>query len=188
MGLPIFLIEVTAPYGRGKTPKISYENRRPIIIIARHKPIDSPTNFEVQGILKFLFSEDPIAVELREFCVFKICPMVNPDGVLIGNSRCSLSGEDLSNVWLEPDSVLNPEVYSLKKKLVSFIEKFRETNLAFDLSCSPTTKGVHLLGCEDLPSDNSNVHFIAIRLFARLFKEYCKSVDLDLCTNKISYQ
>ena len=31
---------------------------------------------------------------IREFFIFKIIPMPNPDGVVVGNSRTNLSGFD----------------------------------------------------------------------------------------------
>ena len=33
---------------------------------------------------------------LRDTFVFKIVPMLNPDGVIVGNYRCSLAGRDLN--------------------------------------------------------------------------------------------
>ena len=33
--------------------------------------------------------------------VFKLIPMVNPDGVVSGNSRCTLQGLDLNRMWNE---------------------------------------------------------------------------------------
>ena len=33
---------------------------------------------------------------LRDTFVFKIIPMLNPDGVIVGNYRCSLAGRDLN--------------------------------------------------------------------------------------------
>lgn len=33
---------------------------------------------------------------LRDTFVFKIIPILNPDGVIVGNYRCSLSGRDLN--------------------------------------------------------------------------------------------
>ena len=33
---------------------------------------------------------------LRDMFVFKIVPMLNPDGVIVGNYRCSLAGRDLN--------------------------------------------------------------------------------------------
>ena len=33
---------------------------------------------------------------LRDTFIFKIVPMLNPDGVIVGNYRCSLAGRDLN--------------------------------------------------------------------------------------------
>ena len=37
--------------------------------------------------------------------VFKVVPMLNPDGVIYGNNRCSLSGVDLNRQWKRPSKV-----------------------------------------------------------------------------------
>lgn len=39
------------------------------------------------GFIDFLISNHPIAKILREHIVFKIVPMLNPDGVYLGNYR-----------------------------------------------------------------------------------------------------
>lgn len=47
--------------------------------------------------------------------VIKLVPMINPDGVTIGNSRSSLVGLDLNRRWAEPNASIHPEIYFLKK-------------------------------------------------------------------------
>ena len=37
-----------------------------------------------------------ISQVLRNAFVFKIIPMLNPDGVIVGNYRCSLAARDLN--------------------------------------------------------------------------------------------
>ena len=46
--------------------------------------------------------------------ILKLVPMVNPDGVVIGNSRSSLSGVDLNRRWSLPSPIMHPEIYFLK--------------------------------------------------------------------------
>ena len=41
----------------------------------------------VSGLIDFLISNHPIAKILRDHLVFKIVPMLNPDGVYLGNYR-----------------------------------------------------------------------------------------------------
>jgi len=43
--------------------------------------------------------------------------MVNPDGVIIGNSRSSLAGVDLNRRWGNPNVNIHPEIYFLKKNM-----------------------------------------------------------------------
>ena len=46
----------------------------------------------MKGVIEFLVSNTAEAHALRENFVFKIVPMLNPDGVINGNYRCSLAG------------------------------------------------------------------------------------------------
>lgn len=62
-----------------------------VIISAWVHPGESNASFIMEGIIEFLVSDDPNALRLRDKFVFKIVPMLNPDGVIIGNYRCSLS-------------------------------------------------------------------------------------------------
>jgi len=45
---------------------------------------------------------------LRRHIVFKIVPMLNPDGVVIGNYRTGLSGKDFNREYKDPDRVVFP--------------------------------------------------------------------------------
>jgi cytosolic carboxypeptidase protein 2/3 len=66
--------------------------RKAVVITSRVHPGESNSSFIMQGILDFLVSDDEGARYLRNNFVFKIVPMLNPDGVIVGNYRCSLSG------------------------------------------------------------------------------------------------
>lgn len=46
----------------------------------------------MKGVIDYLVSQRPEAKALRDHFVFKIVPILNPDGVVNGNYRCSLSG------------------------------------------------------------------------------------------------
>ena len=41
--------------------------------------------------------------------------MLNPDGVINGAYRCSLSGCDLNRVWHKVDKLSHPEIYGTWK-------------------------------------------------------------------------
>ena len=70
--------------------------RRAVILSSRVHPGESNASFMTEGVLQYLVSDDQGARYLRDNFVFKIIPMLNPDGVIVGNYRCSLSALDLN--------------------------------------------------------------------------------------------
>lgn len=46
--------------------------------------------FFSQGMINFLLGESQVAVILRDHVTFKFIPMLNPDGVFVGNYRYEL--------------------------------------------------------------------------------------------------
>lgn len=46
--------------------------------------------------------------------------MLNPDGVYLGNYRCSLMGFDLNRVWQDPSPWAHPELFAAKSLVMSY--------------------------------------------------------------------
>jgi cytosolic carboxypeptidase protein 2/3 len=78
--------------------------------------------------------------------VFKVIPMLNPDGVINGNYRCSLAGCDLNRRWKAPSKVLHPTIY-YTKKLVKQIHDEREVVMFCDLHGHSRKQNVFMYGC-----------------------------------------
>ena len=57
------------------------------MITARVHPGEAQSSWVMQGFLEFILSDDPLAIKLRDNYIFKIIPMLNPDGVIYGNYR-----------------------------------------------------------------------------------------------------
>ena len=69
-------------------PNTTCDKKRKIVIItARVHPGETPSSYVCQGLIEFLVSSHPVAKLLRENITFKIIPMLNPDGVYLGNYR-----------------------------------------------------------------------------------------------------
>lgn len=72
----------------------------------------------MEGIINYLLGNSTTAKLLRRLYVFKIIPMLNADGVIVGNYRCSLAGQDLNRQWRNPGKHLFPELFYTKAVLV----------------------------------------------------------------------
>lgn len=44
--------------------------------------------------------------------------MINPDGVIIGNSRSCIIGLDLNRRWTTPNPILHPEILAIKQYMM----------------------------------------------------------------------
>lgn len=77
--------------------------KKVIVITGRVHPGETNASWIVHGIIKFLLSKDKVANELRKRVIFKIIPMINADGVTIGNTRCSFIGRDVNRLFGHPN-------------------------------------------------------------------------------------
>lgn len=94
--------------------------KKGVFISARIHPGESNSSWMMKGVIDFLISDHKDAQILRNNYVFKIVPMLNPDGVINGNYRCSLAGCDLNRRWKYPSEIIHPTIYYTKKLVKDF--------------------------------------------------------------------
>ncbi|XP_026221723.1 cytosolic carboxypeptidase 4 [Anabas testudineus] len=142
------LVTITAcPASRSWIDMHQLRNRPYIVLTGRVHPGESNASWVMKGTLEFLCSNDPVAQILREAFIFKIIPMLNPDGVINGTNRCDLNGEDLNRQWAKPDPVLSPTIYHTKGFLY-YLNSIGRTPLVFcDYHGHSRKKNVFLYGC-----------------------------------------
>ncbi|XP_072258804.1 cytosolic carboxypeptidase 4 isoform X2 [Pyxicephalus adspersus] len=147
-GNPCPIVTITAmPKSKSKNSKEEFCSRQYVVLTARVHPGESNSSWVMKGTLEFLVSGDPIAEILREMFIFKIIPMLNPDGVINGNHRCSLNGEDLNRHWRYPKYNLQPTIYHVKG-LLYYLNSIRKTPLVFcDYHGHSQKKNVFFYGC-----------------------------------------
>ena len=136
------LLTITAPCESIEDLK----SRVVVILTARVHPGESNASWIMQGILDFLLGDDIEAEALRRRIVFKIVPMLNPDGVINGNYRTSLAGCDLNRVWDRPDSKKHPTIY-YTKELVMRLAKTRTVAMMIDIHGHSRKQGIFFYGC-----------------------------------------
>ena len=136
------LLTITAP----AKSENELKSRVAIVFTARVHPGETNASWIMQGILDFLTSDSPEANQLRALYVFKIVPMLNPDGVINGNYRCSLSGDDLNRRWSRPDQFLHPTIYHAKE-LIRKLKNNWIIGLVLDIHGHSRKHGVFTYGC-----------------------------------------
>ncbi|XP_075620987.1 cytosolic carboxypeptidase 4 [Balearica regulorum gibbericeps] len=142
------LLTITAmPESKKRDDLEQFCNRPYVFLMARVHPGESNASWVMKGTLEFLVSSDPIADLLRKCFIFKIIPMLNPDGVINGNHRCSLSGDDLNRQWLTPNSQLHPTIYHAKGLLYYLHSTGRAPLVFCDYHGHSQKKNVFLYGC-----------------------------------------
>ncbi|XP_029655057.1 cytosolic carboxypeptidase-like protein 5 [Octopus sinensis] len=97
-----------------KIPRCAAFNKKVILLSARVHPGETPGSLVLLGLVRFLLSNDKNAARLRKEFVFKIVPMLNPDGILVGNYRMDCLGSNLNRVYNNPDPLIHPSIYSVK--------------------------------------------------------------------------
>jgi len=115
-----------------------------VIITSRVHPGEPQASHMVNGLIAYLLS--PKAEELRRHFIFRIVPMLNPDGVIYGNYRCSLLGCDLNRKWDKPNKYLHPPIY-YAKNIIRHLQQERKVVLFCDLHGHSRKQNAFFYGC-----------------------------------------
>ena len=96
-----------------------FANKKTVFLSARVHPGETCSSFVMNGFIKFLLSQnDARAAALRSKYVFKLVPMLNPDGVFRGHYRTDTRGVNLNRVYLDPSPSHHPTIYAAKKLIL----------------------------------------------------------------------
>ena len=148
-----------------------------VVIFGRVHPGESNGSYVVEGLIDFLVSDCTEAKAVLKVYTFKVVPMLNPDGVINGNYRCSLAGCDLNRRYLDAHKELHPTI-SAVKQLLSHLQYTRGVSLFLDIHGHSAKKNTFIYGCDaSLEQKRSQKRFIprpptqfhSQRIFSRLF-------------------
>jgi len=149
---------------------------RPIVFLsARVHPGETPGQFVFLGALRFLLSDDPRAAKLRDRFVFKLVPILNPDGVASGHYRTNSLGLNLNRHYDKPTPKEHEGIWATKRILSHWARQNRLL-VYLDLHGHASKRGCFLLANRLVgPGQGWNAGF------ARLCQINSPYFDLELC-------
>jgi cytosolic carboxypeptidase protein 5 len=92
-----------------------------------------------------LLSDCEQAKILRDCYVFKIIPMLNPDGVSRGQYRLDAIGQNLNRFYIQPSPTLQPTIYATKMLIIQQ-SNFKQLSAYIDLHGHACKKSCFIYG------------------------------------------
>lgn len=151
--------------------------RRAVVLTARVHPGESNASWIMKGVIDYLTGPSLDARILRDNFVFKLVPMLNPDGVIVGNYRCSLAGQDLNRQWFDPSRKLHPTIFFAKNMIRRLMDD-REVILFIDIHGHSRKKNIFMYG-------NSQSRSIREKIFPLLISKSSDCFSFDDCNFKM---
>lgn len=158
--------------------------KRPYIFLtARVHPGESNSSWVMKGALDYLLCNK--SQRLREMYIFKIVPMLNPDGVVNGCHRCSLSGQDLNRQWVTPNMQLHPTIFYTKSLMHYLASRNRKPQAFCDFHGHSRRSNAFFFGCNPQqswwPSDETKQDCESFKILPVLMNELAPTFSLDDC-------
>uniref|UniRef100_G1TLG6 AGBL carboxypeptidase 3 n=1 Tax=Oryctolagus cuniculus TaxID=9986 RepID=G1TLG6_RABIT len=161
----VYILTVTTPLKNADSRK-----RKAVILTARVHPGETNSSWIMKGFLDFILGNSSDAQLLRDTFVFKVVPMLNPDGVIVGNYRCSLAGQDLNRNYTSLLKESFPSVWYTRNMIRRLMEK-REVILYCDLHGHSRKENIFMYGCDG--SDRSKALYLQQRIFPLMLSKNC---------------
>ncbi|XP_058444182.1 cytosolic carboxypeptidase Nna1-like isoform X2 [Malaya genurostris] len=145
-GNNVYYLTVTAPTTHEDD---NQKKKKAVIITARVHPGESPASWMMKGLMDFITGDSYVAKKLRHKFIFKLVPMLNPDGVIVGNTRSSLTGRDLNRQYRTVIRETYPSIWNTKAMIRRLME---DCGVAMycDMHAHSRKHNVFIYGCENL--------------------------------------
>ena len=174
----VYVLTITSP---SQAPEdIKY--KKAVVITSRVHPGECNASWMMKGFLDYLTGSSADAKLLRDTFIFKIVPMLNPDGVIVGNYRCSLAGRDLNRNYKTVLKDAYPSVWHTKNMIRRLLQE-REIIVYCDLHGHSRKQNVFIYGCENRYSPDKR---LKERVFpCMLNKNAPEKFHFDSCKFKV---
>uniref|UniRef100_A0A1A9VWF8 Peptidase M14 domain-containing protein n=1 Tax=Glossina austeni TaxID=7395 RepID=A0A1A9VWF8_GLOAU len=124
------------------------QRKKSIVVSARVHPSETPSSWMMKGLMDFITADTAVAKRLRHKFIFKLIPMLNPDGVIVGNTRNSLTGKDLNRQYRTVIRETYPSIWYTKALIKRLIDECGVT-MYCDMHAHSRTHNIFVYGCEN---------------------------------------
>ncbi|XP_075413514.1 cytosolic carboxypeptidase 3 [Tenrec ecaudatus] len=162
----VYVLTITTPWKSSAEPR----QRKAVVLTARVHPGETNSSWIMKGFLDYLLGDSHDAQLLRDMFIFKVVPMLNPDGVIVGNYRCSLAGRDLNRSYRSVLKESCPSVWYTRNMIRRLMEK-REVILYCDLHGHSRKENIFMYGCDS--SNRSKALYLQQRIFPLMLSKNC---------------
>ncbi|XP_059223877.1 cytosolic carboxypeptidase Nna1 isoform X3 [Stomoxys calcitrans] len=143
-GNNVYYLTVTTPAATEELMK----RKKSIVISARVHPSETPSSWMMKGLMDFITGDSSVAKRLRHKFIFKLIPMLNPDGVIVGNSRNSLTGKDLNRQYRTVIRETYPSIWYTKALIKRLIDECG-VSMYCDMHAHSRRHNIFIYGCEN---------------------------------------
>ncbi|XP_042128969.2 cytosolic carboxypeptidase 3 isoform X4 [Peromyscus maniculatus bairdii] len=163
----VYVLTITTPLKNSDSRK-----RKAVILTARVHPGETNSSWIMKGFLDYILGDSSDAQLLRDTFIFKVVPMLNPDGVIVGNYRCSLAGRDLNRNYTSLLKESFPSVWYTRNMIHRLMEK-REVILYCDLHGHSRKQNIFMYGCDGSHRSKTKGLYLQQRIFPLMLSKNC---------------
>ncbi|XP_055458081.1 cytosolic carboxypeptidase 3 isoform X1 [Psammomys obesus] len=163
----VYVLTITTPLKNSDSRK-----RKAVILTARVHPGETNSSWIMKGFLDYILGDSSDAQLLRDTFIFKVVPMLNPDGVIVGNYRCSLAGRDLNRNYTSLLKESFPSVWYTRNMIHRLMEK-REVILYCDLHGHSRKQNIFMYGCDGSHRSKAKGLYLQQRIFPLMLSKNC---------------
>jgi len=119
-------------------PEVPASEKKVVFITTLQHAGESNGGYVVSGLVDFLLSDDKDAALARRSVIYKVIPMMNPDGIFHGMTRLNGNLEDLNQEWDDDftDTAhlpVEPEAACVKKWIRGWLASGQKIDLGLDI-------------------------------------------------------
>ena len=154
------------------------KQKKVVIMTGRVHPGESNASLMMEGFIRFITGNSHSARELRKRLIFHLVPCTNPDGVLVGNYRVSMSGNDLNRRYYAPHPKLHPVVCAVKKLIKDVLGQNQRIFAYIDMHGHSRRKNIFMYGPAYPIHD---ARYLKVRVLPKLMSEQSEMFRYFAC-------